>query len=121
MDANRFDIMYLTWLSWLYNVFIGGLSCAALYRAIRVGVAPSLTTKGLVVACELPAVLFLLWMSIRGTTWFTGADPTLGLACGDGLALLGLASKILVARFWRTYHAHLKPEVGNGSQVRRFR
>jgi len=77
-----------------------------------VGVAPSLTTKLLVVACELPAVLFLLWVSIRGhtvqCTRYNEANPTLFLACVDGLVCLGLASKILVARFWRSYHAHLK-------------
>ena len=108
MDANRFDSMYSTWLRWLYNVFIGGLTGAALYRAIKVGVAPSLTTKGLVVACELPAVLFLLWMSIRGPKDLTVFDPTLFIACGDGLMFLGLASKVLVARFWTAYHKHLK-------------
>ena len=113
MDNNRWFIMYSTWLNWLYNVFIGGLACAALYRAIRVGVAPSLTTKGLVVACELPAILYFLWMSIRGHPVYTGADPTLLLACGDGLVFLGLASKILVARFWRAYHVHLKLGAGN--------
>ena len=67
-----------------------------------------LPTKGLAVACELPAVLYLQWTGIRGHTLYSGADPTLFLACGGGLVILGLASKILVARFWRTYHAHLK-------------
>ena len=108
MDDNRWDAMFSTWLRWLYNVFIGGLSSTAVYRAIRVGVALSLTSKGLVFVCELPAVLYLLWMIIRGPRWLTGADPTLFLTCMDGLAILGLASKILVARFWRAYHAHLK-------------
>jgi len=108
MDANRFDVMYSAWLRWLTMVLVGGLSCIAICRAIKVGVAPSLTTKALVVASELPAVLYLLWTSIRGQTIYTGANPTLLLACGDGLVFLGLASKILVARFWRSYHAHLK-------------
>ena len=72
MDDNRFDIMYSTWLRWVYLVFIGGLSCATIYRAARVGVAPSLTTKSLVVACELPAALFLLWTSIRGSVAKSG-------------------------------------------------
>jgi len=60
MDANRFDIMYSTWLNWLYRVGIGGLSCIAIYKASKVGISPSLTTKWLVVACELPAVVYLL-------------------------------------------------------------
>ena len=61
-------------------------------------VAPSLTTKGLVVACELPALLYLLWMSIRGLKDLTTSDPTLFIACMDGLVLLDQASKIPVAR-----------------------
>ena len=51
----------------------------------------ALPTKGLVVACELPATVFLLLMSIRGNTLYTGADLTLHLVCADGLMWLGPA------------------------------
>ena len=112
-DDNRFHIMYSTGLRLLYNVFIGGLSCAAIYRAVRVCVAPSLTTKGFAEVCELPAALYLLWVSIRGFEDLTTFDPTLYLAYGDGLMVLGLASKILLARFWRSYLAHLKLGAGH--------
>jgi len=90
------QFMYDTWLHWLFETLVGGLSIAAMYKCIRVGVAPSLTTKGLVVMCELPAVAYLLWTSLHGPFFFTTwRSPTSFLVGGGaGLIYFGLSSKV---------------------------
>ena len=113
-DENRYQRMYSTWLHWLHKAFVGGLTYLGFSKAHAVGLAPSLTTKGLVVMCELPAIVVLMWFTITGPVYLdaTQHDPTVVLAFGDAFILLGLASKLMVARFWRAYAAHL--ELGAG-------
>jgi len=87
--------MYDTWLHWLFKILVGGLSVTAIYTCVRVGVAPSLTTKGLVVTCELPAVAYLLWSVLHGPMFFANTfDPMLFLTFGGGLVYFGLPSKV---------------------------
>ena len=103
MPPLRYKILYSSWLHILFKVFVGGFAAIALRKSVLVGLQPSWTTKGLVVMCELPAILCLLWSVIRGPLFFDVLSPTLVNAAGDVLVILGLASKLLVARFWRAY------------------
>jgi len=98
--------MYDTWLNLVFKIFLGGLTAAALYKAVLVGLTPLMTTKGLVVMCELPSLLCFVWFLVRGPLVFDALSPTMLCFTGDGLAILGLASKLLVARFWRRYYRH---------------
>jgi len=107
-DPNRYQIIYSNWLHILYKLLVGGICSLAIYKGNMVGITPVLSTKGLVVMCEVPSVVCLLWFTIRGPLLYDALSPTLVLACGDGVIFVGLASKVLVARFWSAYNAHLK-------------
>ena len=107
-DPNRYQTMYDVWLHWLFKFFVGGFSALALSKANMVGITPLCTTKCLVVLCEVPSILCLLWFTACGPLMFEGPSSTAYLVAGDGLTFVALGSKILVARFWRAYAAHLK-------------
>jgi len=99
--------MYNTWLHWLFKIFVGCLCSTAVYKAALVGAFPFLSTKALVLLCELPGVIFLLVSTIRGPMFFITSDPTSQILCGIGFMFFGMAAKLLVIRFWNAYSAHL--------------
>jgi len=103
-DENRHIAMYDDWLRSCYQVVVGGLSAAALYKSIVVfSGMMSMSTGSLVLCLEFPSILCLLLMCIKGPLAYEPVSSARFLAQAGAFPFSGMFSKFLVARFWRSY------------------